>query len=121
MVMSRPASTQTLCTASTSSTQTDIQTPLSIESSSTPENVVRFAPLPRPPCAPRHRKISHLPEQTAPKVGGVPQSQAFCHPHLSNHANVAGMSETLRIGVRPLAYMRGRVSQARITGKRLAR
>src|SRR5215467_7822211 len=107
MVMSRPASTQTLCTASTSSTQTDIQTPLSIESSSTPENVVRFAPLPRPPWAPRHRKISHLPEHTAPNVAGVPQSQPFCQPHFSNHANVATRSETLRIGVRPLAFMPG--------------
>jgi hypothetical protein len=31
--------------------------------------------LPRLPCAPWQRKISHLPKQTDPNVGGLPQSK----------------------------------------------
>jgi hypothetical protein len=54
---------------------------------------------------PWHRKISHVPEPTAPNVGGVPQSQYFFHPHFSNHAKLAAMSETFNIGVRPCAIM----------------
>jgi hypothetical protein len=44
-----------------------------------------------------------LPEPTAPKVGGVPQSHNFSHPHFSNQATVLAMSETFNIGVKPLA------------------
>jgi hypothetical protein len=44
-----------------------------------------------------------LPDPTAPKVGGVPQSHNFFHPHFSNHANVLPMSDTFNIGVTPLA------------------
>src|SRR5450755_1747026 len=44
-----------------------------------------------------------FPDPTAPNVGGVPQSHNLFHPHLSNHANVAAMSDTFKIGVRPLA------------------
>src|SRR5262249_2471299 len=104
-VISRPVAMQTLCTWSTSSTHTDIHTPLSMASSISPENVVVLAPLPRPPCAPWQRKMQTSPEPTAPKVGGAPQSQSFFQPHFSNQANVAAMSETLRIGVTPLASM----------------
>jgi hypothetical protein len=46
-----------------------------------------------------------LPDPTAPKVGGVPQSHNFFHPHFSNHATVLAMSETFRIGVKALASM----------------
>src|SRR5581483_6818124 len=44
-----------------------------------------------------------LPDPTAPKVGGVPQSHNFFHPHFSNHATVLAISETFKIGVKPLA------------------
>src|SRR6266481_4079924 len=44
-----------------------------------------------------------LPDPTAPNVGGVPHSHSFFHPHFSNHATVAPMSETFNIGVKPLA------------------
>ena len=61
--------------------------------------------LPRPPCPFWQRKISQEPEQTPPKLGGVPQSQAFSHPSFSNQAKLAWMSETFRIGTSPLASM----------------
>jgi hypothetical protein len=107
-VTSRPAATHSLCTASTSSTQTDIQTPLSPASSPSFWNVVVFAPRPRPPCAPLQRKISHSPEPMAPNVGGVPESQSFFHPHFSNHAKLAAMSDTFNIGVMAFAFMMGK-------------
>jgi hypothetical protein len=103
MVISRPAPTQALCISSTSSTHTDIHTPLSASSSPSRVNVVVLEPLPRPPCAPWQRKMQASPEPTAPKVGGVPQSQSFFQPHFSNHAKLAAMSETLRMGVMALA------------------
>src|SRR6185436_10195169 len=46
-----------------------------------------------------HRKISHSPEHTPPKEGGSPQSQALVQPSCSNHAKLARMAETLRMGV----------------------
>src|SRR5437899_12725797 len=92
-------------TSSPASTHTDIHTPLSAISSPFDVNVVTFEPLPRPPCAPWQRKISHSPDPTAPKVGGVPQSQHFRHPHFSNQAKLAEMSETFSIGVTPFASM----------------
>src|SRR5258706_16273156 len=73
-----------------------------------------FAPFPRPPCAPWHRKISHSPEPTAPKVGGVPQSQHFFQPHLANHAKLAGKSETFKTGVMALTYIRQRIARSTI-------
>src|SRR5215475_13095149 len=76
-----------------------------MESSARPVKVVRFEPLPRPPCAPSQRKISHSPEPTAPNVGGVPQSQHFFQPHFSNHAKLAAISVTFRIGVIALAFI----------------
>jgi hypothetical protein len=82
------------------STNTDIQTPLSASSSPFGPNVEAFAPLPRPPWLPSQRKISHSPDPTAPKVGGVPQSQHFLQPHFPNHAKLAEMSDTFNIGVR---------------------
>src|SRR5215471_9020470 len=107
-VTSKPAATQCLCISSTSSTQTDIQTPLSPCSSPSRWNVVVFAPRPRPPCAPWQRKMQvSVPEPTAPNVGGVPQSHNFFHPHFSNHANVPAMSETFNIGVKPWASIMG--------------
>src|SRR5881396_1649293 len=66
---------------------------------------VTFEPLPRPPCAPWQRKISHSPDPTAPKVGGVPQSQHFRHPHFSNHAKLAARSDTFNMGVTCFAFM----------------
>ena len=40
---------------------------------------------------------------TAPKVGGLPQSNPFCQPSLWNQAKLSAMSETLRIGFRAWA------------------
>jgi hypothetical protein len=88
-----------LWTTSTSSTHTDIHTPLSAVESPSGPNVELFAPLPRLPCAPWQRKISHSPDPTDPKVGGVPQSQHFFQPHFLNHAKLAAMSDTFKIGV----------------------
>src|SRR5262249_15726817 len=105
MVTSNPAAMQTLCTASTSSTHTAIRSPWSAASSPSCVNVVVLEPLPRPPCAPWQRKMHTSPEPTAPKVGGVPQSHSFFQPHFSNHTNVPAISEMLRIGVIPLAFM----------------
>src|SRR5580700_4314894 len=102
---SRPSATHCLWTSSTSATHTDIHTPLSAVSSPSGPNVEVFAPLPRPPCPPRQRKISHSPDPTAPNVGGVPQSQHFFQPHFSNHAKLAAMSDTFKIGVMAFAYM----------------
>src|SRR2546425_861245 len=104
-VTSNPAPTQFLWTSSTSSTHTDIHEPLSLVSSPSGPNVAAFAPLPRPPWPPWQRKISHSPDPTAPKVGGVPQSQHFLQPHFSNQAKLAAMSETFSIGVTPFASM----------------
>src|SRR5688572_24667377 len=83
----------------------DIQAPLSPVSSPFGPNVLLCAPLPRPPCAPSHRKISQSPEQTPPNEGGLPQSQAFVHPSFSNHAKLCSMFETFRIGVKRLAFI----------------
>src|SRR5216683_4262009 len=104
-VTSSPAAVHCLWTWSTSSTHTDIQTPLSAVWSSSDGNVDVdvFAPLPRPPCPPWQRKISHSPDPTAPKVGGVPQSQSFFQPHFSNHPKLAAMPDTFNIGVMPFA------------------
>src|SRR5713226_640499 len=104
-VTSSPARTHSLWTSSTSSTHTDIHTPLSAVSSPSGPNVEAFAPLPRLPWPPWQRKISHSPDPTDPKVGGVPQSQHFLQPHFSNHAKLAAISDTFKIGVRPLAFM----------------
>src|SRR4030095_607660 len=93
------------CSASTSSTQIDIHTPLSEVSSPSGPNVETSAPLPRPPWPSWQRKISHWPEQTPPNVGGVPQSQPFVQPSFSNHAKLSRMFETLRIGVSLRAFM----------------
>ena len=76
---------------------TDIQTPLS--PASPWPFVVGGELFPRPPCAPWQRKISHLPEHTEPKVGGVPQSKPFVQPSFANQAKLARMSDTFRIGV----------------------
>src|SRR5690242_7921137 len=104
-VTSSPAATHCLWTSSASATHTDIHAPLSAVSSPPGPNVAVFAPRPRPPCPPWQRKISHSPEPTAPNVGGVPQSQSFFQPHFSNHAKLAAMSDTFRIGVTAFAFM----------------
>jgi hypothetical protein len=104
-VTSTRADKQSLWTSSTSSTQIDIQTPWSKLSSPSTVNVVEFAPFPRPPWPPRHRKISHSLEPTAPKLGGLPQSHNFRQPNFSNHKKLAEMSETFNIGVMCLALM----------------
>src|SRR5262245_35590353 len=83
----------------------DIQTPLSPHSSPSGPNVIFEGPLPRPPCAPSHRKISQFPEQTPPNVGGSPQSQALSHPSFSNHAKLCWISDTLSIGVSRCAFI----------------
>ncbi len=104
-VTSSPAARHCLWTSSTSLTHTDIQAPLSAVWSPPGPNVEAFAPLPRPPWPPTQRKISHSPDPTAPKVGGVPQSQHFLQPHFSNHAKLAEMSDTFSIGVTCFAFM----------------
>ena len=104
-VTSSPTATHCLWTSSTSSTHTDIHTPLSAVSSPSGPNVELFAPLPRLPWPPRQRNISHSPDPTAPKVGGVPQSQHFFQPHFSNHAKLAGTSDTFKIGTMCFASM----------------
>src|ERR1700731_1319257 len=104
-VTSSPAATHCLWTSSTSLTHTDIQTPLSAVSSPSGPNVEAFAPLPWPPWPPTQRKISHSPDPTAPKVGGVPQSQHFLQPHFSNQAKLAEMSDTFSMGVTCFAFM----------------
>ena len=102
---SSPAATHCLWTSSTSSTHTDIHTPLSAVSSRSGPNVELFAPLPRLPWPPRQRKISHSPDPTDPKVGGVPQSQHFVQPHFANHAKLAAISDTFKMGVTCFAFM----------------
>src|SRR6202035_5406250 len=104
-VTSNPAATHRLWTSSTSSTHTDIHTPLSAVSSPSGPNVEALAPLPRLPWPPTQRKISHSPDPTAPKVGGVPQSQHFLQPHFANHTKLAEMSDTFSIGVTCFAFM----------------
>ena len=52
------------------------------------------------------QEISHSPEQTPPKPGGVPHSQPFVHPSFSNQAKLCCISETFRIGVSRLASIR---------------
>jgi hypothetical protein len=51
------------------------------------------------------QKTSHAPEPAATNLGGVPQSQSFFHPHFSNQAKLAAISETFNIGVRACAFM----------------
>src|SRR6266481_4350370 len=58
-----------------------------------------FFPFPRPPCPPRHMKISHGPEPTAPNPVGSPHRHNSFQPSLANQAKLASMSDTLRIGV----------------------
>src|SRR5580700_4468787 len=113
---SRPSATHCLWTSSTSATHTDIHTPLSAVSSPSGPNVEVFAPLPRLPCPPRQRKISHSPDPTDPKVGGVPQSQHFFQPHFANHTKLAAMSDTFKIGVIAFAYMAPK--HTTLTGRR---
>src|SRR5262245_7840461 len=93
-VISMPCSRQRLCTASTSSTHIDIQTPFSSASLEFGPNVIGNPVLPRPPCPPSQRKISELSQQTPPNVGGLPQSHPFCQPSFSNHSKLLRMSET---------------------------
>src|SRR5262249_53033483 len=83
-----------------------IHTPLSAASSPFGPNVIGRVLLPRPPWPFWHRKISHAPEQTPPKVGGLPQSQPFFHPSFSNQAKLCWISDTLRIGVSRFANTR---------------
>src|SRR5260370_14178892 len=102
---SRPCCRHRRWTASTSSTQIDIHTPLSAVSSPPGPKVAFTPPLPRPPWAPSQRKISHSPEQTPPKVGGSPQSQPFFHPSFSNQRKLSARLDSFRIGVSLLASM----------------
>src|SRR6202035_5854688 len=111
-VTSNPAATHRLWTSSTSSTHTDIHTPLSAVSSPSGPNVDLFAPLPRLPWPPWQRKISHSPDPTAPKVGGDPQSQHFLQPNFSNHAKLAAMADMFKIGVTCFAFMLGKGNTA---------
>src|SRR5260370_17529370 len=91
-VTSSPAATHCLWTSSTSSTHTDIHVPLSAVWSPSGPNGVAFAPLPWLPWPPCQRKISHSPDPTVPKVGGVPHSHHFLPPHFSPHTKLADMS-----------------------------
>ena len=61
---------------------------------------------------PWQRKISHSPDPTAPKVGGVPQSQHFLQPHFLNHSKLAEMSDTFSMGVTCFAFMAPKDSTA---------
>jgi len=120
-VTSSSAAKHCLWTSSTSSTQTDIQTPLSAVSSPCGPNVEAIAPLPRPPWPPWQRKISHTPDPTAAKVGGVPQSQHFLQPHFSNHTKLLEMSDTFNIGVMCFAFMLRKDNTARFRGNQPVR
>lgn len=62
-----------------------------------------FAPRPRPPCPPRHRKMSWPSQLTAPKTGPAEgsspsHSNPLDHPSLVNHVMLASTSVTFRIG-----------------------
>src|SRR5262249_16908626 len=70
----------TLVEASTSSTQIDIHTPLSVDSLPPGPNVCLNSLLPRPPCPFLQRKISQSPEHTPPKVTGWPNPNLFATP-----------------------------------------
>ena len=110
-----PCATQFAWILSTSSTQTVIHTPRSPVWDAPPSPVDALLPLPRPPWAPRQRKISHSPEPTEPNVGGEPQSHFLIQPSLPNQAKLSSMFDTFRIGVIAFAYM-GAASKATWTG-----
>src|ERR1044072_1605914 len=55
---------------------------------------------PRAPWQFWQRKISVVPEITAPKFGGSPNSQCF-----SNHAKLSDKLETFNIGVTPITFI----------------
>src|SRR6266571_5650026 len=94
------ASSYAASTAAGDSSHQLIQTP---PVSSSPTNC-GIGP-PRDPCAPWQRKISDLPLQTAPNVGGSPQSHAFSQPSFENHSKLSTMLETLSIGVCPSIFI----------------
>src|SRR5258708_25825316 len=98
-VTSMPCFTQCSWTASTSSTHQLIQHPLSCVSSSKLAKVLVFFPFPRPPCPPRHMKISHGPQPTAPNPVGSPHRHNSFHPSFSNQATLTSISDTLSIEV----------------------
>src|ERR1043165_10155107 len=98
-VTSRPCSTQRRSSASTSSIQIDIHTPLLPHSSPSGPNVISDSLLPRPPWPSSQRKISHSPEQTPPNVGGSPQPHDFSPPSFANQSKLSLMLETFRMGL----------------------
>lgn len=66
--------------------------------------LARIGP-PRAPWQFWQRKISDLPEITAPNVGSSPNAQCFCQPMLSNHAKLSLRLETFNIGVTPMTFI----------------
>src|SRR5215216_191119 len=60
---------------------------------------------PRAPWQFWQRKISVLPETTAPKVGGSPKSQCFFQPSFSNHAKLSSKLVTFSIGVTACTFI----------------
>src|SRR5215470_4935310 len=118
-VTSSSAATDWRYTASTSSTHIDIHAPLSATWSPSSPKVAMLAPRPRPPCPSRHRKISYLPDRTAPNEGGDPHSKPFSQPHFSNHATLAAKSLTFRIGVMCVTFIGDRSDLSLSAGKNL--
>jgi hypothetical protein len=70
--------------------------------------------LAAPSLGPWQRKISDSSAATAPKIGGVPQSQHFFQPHFLNQAKLAAMSDTFKIGVMHLTSMGQRITKGPI-------
>src|SRR5205823_14271911 len=93
-VTSTPCLTHSAWTASTSSTHQLIQQPLSCVSSSKLAKVLVFFPFPRPPWPPRHIKISHGPEPTAPNPVGSPPPHNPSQPSFAHQATLASISDT---------------------------
>src|SRR5438105_15616410 len=101
--MSRRALTQRSYSASRSSTQIDIQVPLSAVSSPSGPKVNVLGPRPRPPWPSRHRKISDPADSTEPNPGPAAEASGFHsnplrQPSFSNQAKLSPMSETFRLG-----------------------
>ena len=63
---------------------------------------------------PWQRKTSDSPAATAPKIGGLPQSQHFFRPHFSNQAKLAAMSDTCKLGLMVLTSIWRRTAKGPI-------
>ena len=89
-----------------SSTQTDIQAPLvcGIVAFRAEGHLVVSPATPGLTVVAQEDLAFHR-SKRPPNVGGLPQSQPFVYPSFSNHAKLSTILETLRIGVRRLAFI----------------